>query len=113
MWVGLLIHPLWCLPLLPHPPLSPHIALHRSSLASAQAYAASLGSNSSILLQLAIEQLPSFGVDPASIRSVALNSSSAQAGDSMLGGGTLYTISVQYVAVLVGDTNLMIGPYSV
>jgi hypothetical protein len=67
----------------------------RSSLSIAQSYASSLGTNNSLLLGLATNDLPSFGVDPSTIRSVVLNSSSIT-----VSGSTL-VITVQYTTILV------------
>ncbi len=52
-------------------------------------------------MQAALSHLPSFGVNPSSVRSVSLNSSGVETYSS--GNGTqLYLIHVEYTAVLVG-----------
>ena len=63
-------------------------------MSSIQAYVSSLATNTSALLSLAYRDLPAFGVDPTTIRSIALNSSSAA------WGSTYYIVSVQYTVVL-------------
>ena len=77
----------------------------RSNISSTQAYASSLATNTSALLSLAFRDLPAFGVDPASIRSIALNSSSATQ------GSTAYILTVQYTVIL-GSTASFRSPLS-
>jgi hypothetical protein len=82
------------------------------------AFASELRLNNSKLKELAIAQLPLFGVDPASIRTVVLNSTAVSSmvvfnttnstngtdatnATNIGNGTTVYLISVQYTATTV------------
>jgi hypothetical protein len=56
--------------------------------------------SSSMATSLAVQQLPAFGVDSSSIRSVEVNSTSIQAGP-MVNGQTSYAVNIQLTVVLV------------
>lgn len=71
-----------------------------TDFAAAAAYNMSLAANSSLLMQLALTQLPSFGVVPSSVRSVTLNSSAVEAYPTS--SGTLYLIHLEYTVLIVG-----------
>lgn len=77
------------------------LSVHCSTdFAAAAAYNISLAANSSLLMQLALTHLPSFGVVPGSIRSVTLNSSAVEAYPTS--SGTLYLIHLEYTVLIVG-----------
>lgn len=71
-----------------------------TDFAAAAAYNTSLAANSSLLMQLALTHLPSFGVVPSSVRSVTLNSSAVEAYPTS--SGTLYLIHLEYTVLIVG-----------
>ena len=56
--------------------------------------------SSSMATSLAVQQLPAFGVESSSIRSVEANSTSIQAGP-MVNGQTSYAVNIQLTVVLV------------
>ena len=60
-----------------------------------------LRTNASVAVSLAVRQLPEFGVNAASIRSVTVNSSSVIPADTS--NGTAYHISIQLTVVLVSS----------
>ena len=73
---------------------------YSTDFAAAADYNMSLAANSSLLMQLALTHLPSFGVIPGSVRSVALNSSAVEAYPTS--SGTLYLIHLEYTVLIVG-----------
>ena len=61
--------------------------------------------NSSMVTSLAVQQLPAFGVDSASIRSVEAANTSVHAG-AIVNGQISYTVNIQLAVVLVSKSAL-------
>ncbi len=88
------------------------VGSNSSNLSATTAFVASLKGNSTLLLQLAIDQLPLFGVDPSSIRAAVLYNASVVPSNTS-NGTDVFLIRVQYNVTMVrhgpiDESNLII-----
>ena len=75
-------------------------ARNKTKQTAVQAFALSILNNATLAATLAAKQLPAFGVNASSIRSVFVNSSTVQAGPTLNGTAT-YVVSIQLTVILV------------
>ena len=75
-------------------------AHNKSNQTAVQGFALSILHNVTLAATLAAKQLPAFGVNASSIRSVFVNSSTAQVGPTVNGTAT-YVVAIQLTVILV------------